>query len=85
MENKAQIQTSLFLSILVALMLFFVGMIVVNFIMTSVTNARTDNSCASPSTDGGKALCLLFDIVVPYFFIIIIATAGGIITAKFLT
>lgn len=82
MKKKAQ--STLLMSFLVAFMLFFIGMIVVNFIMPDVTTARTLNSCSSPTTDGSKALCLLFDFVIPYFFVIVISVAGGYITNKFL-
>lgn len=84
MNKKAQIQFSLFFSVLVAIMLFIGGMLVVNFIKTDITTARTANTCSAPATDGTKALCLLFDFVIPYFFVLIISVAGGIVTEKFL-
>jgi hypothetical protein len=60
------------------------GMIVVNFLKIGVTDARTENSCSAPTSDGSKALCLLFDFVIPYFFVLIISIAGGVITERFL-
>jgi len=83
MDKKAQTGSILF-SILIAFMIFFAGMIIINFIKTSVTDSRNAVVCSAPATDGTKALCLLFDGVVPYVFIIVISTAGGLITSRFL-
>lgn len=83
MDKKAQ-AGGLLLAVLVAFMIFFAGMLLVNFIKTSVTDARTDVNCSVPATDGTKALCLLFDGVIPYVFVIVLSVAGGLITSRFL-
>lgn len=83
MKNK-KAQSTLLMSFLVAFMLFFIGMIVVNFLMPDITTARTQNSCSSPNSDGGKALCLILDFTIPYFFVLVISVAGGYATNKFL-
>ena len=70
--------------IMVAMIIFMVGMIVVNFIKPEVTQARTDATCTAPATDGTKLLCLGIDVVVPYFIILVFSIAGGILTDKLL-
>ena len=81
--NKKSQTGGLFFAILIAFLIFFAGMIIVNFIKLSVTDARNAVVCSAPATDGTKALCLLFDGVVPYFFLIVISAAGGLIISRF--
>jgi hypothetical protein len=76
-------------AIIVALFLFIVGLMSVNFLTTEVTNARlavTGLDCANVAgiSDGNKLTCLAVDLVVPYFIILVFSAAGGYITAKFL-
>ena len=86
MNRKAQ--ATLGLAIIVAITLFIVGMLAVNFIKPEVTRARDssnlDCSNAAGISDGTKLTCLAVDIVVPYFMIIIISLAGGLITSRFI-
>ncbi len=80
--NKGQ---TLFLSVIVAAMIFVAGVIVVNFIKDDVSTSRIDMDCANPAiSDGAKLTCLGIDIVVPYFIVIFLSAAGGLITAKLL-
>ena len=75
------------IAFMVALFIFLIGMVNINFIKDEVTRARGVDqlNCYSDSiSDGGKVTCLLVDIVVPFFIIIIFAAAGGILTAKLL-
>ena len=81
MKNKKAQGTILF-SIIVASLLFFVGMLAISFIENSITSARIANTCTNPATDGTKVLCLIFDGVIPYFFVTILSVVGGVITAK---
>ncbi len=86
MNKKSQALPGLGFAVVVALMIFFIGMLAMNFIRDEVTAARnvSNLNCSDYSiSDGSKLTCLLIDIVVPYFIIIIIAAAGGIITARF--
>ena len=83
MKNKKAQGTILF-SVLIAIMLFFVGMLAISFIESAISGARTDNTCSAPATDGTKLLCLLFDGVIPYFFVAIISIAGGAIINRFI-
>jgi len=84
MNKKAQIN-SLYLSIIVAFILFFMGSLMANFIITEVTTARLDNVCTSPTSDGGRLLCLVIDFTVPYFIIAVFSAAGGYAFSRFLT
>lgn len=73
---------------MVAIMFFIIGLTVINYITPEVTRARgsavLDCSNVAGISDGNKLLCLAVDLVVPYFILIILSTAGGYITAKFL-
>lgn len=75
---------NIYASIMVAIIIFMVGMIVVNFISPEITTTYTDLNCAAPATDGTKVLCLVVDTVLPYFFILVLSLIGGIITEKLL-
>jgi hypothetical protein len=83
MKNKKG-QGMLLMSALIAFILFFAGMLVISFIETAITNARADNTCTAPATDGTKMLCLLFDGIVPYVFLLIFSAIGGIVISRFL-
>lgn len=87
MNTKAQ---TMGLAVIIAIMIFLVGMLFVNFIKDEVTRARnaTNLDCTNTAdfpdgiSDGTKLTCLVVDIVVPYFMIIIFSVAGGILTAR---
>ena len=89
MNKKAQSNgiPGLGIAFMVAVFIFMIGMISVNFIKDEVTRAIGSDqlNCADDTiSDGTKVTCLLVDIVVPYFIIIIISAAGGVITARLL-
>ena len=88
MNKKAQVQGGLGIAIIVAIMLFVVGLTSVNFLTTEVTNARASAGldCANVDviSDGNKLTCLAVDFVIPYFIILIFSVSGGYITARFL-
>lgn len=83
-SKKAQ---TLGLAIIIAITLFIVGMVVVNIMKDEVTRTRgaTQLNCANPAaiSDGTKITCLVVDFVIPYFFILVISIAGGVITSRF--
>jgi len=85
MNKKAQ-SLGIVLAVVVAIMIFIVGMVNLNFIKDEVTRARgsTELNCADPQSDGTKLTCLAVDLVVPYFIIVIFSLAGGVITARLL-
>jgi len=72
-------------AIIISIFIFIVGMLTINIIKPEVTVARSPAvlDCANSSiTDGNKLTCLAVDVVVPYFIILVLAIAGGIITAR---
>jgi len=90
MKNK-RAQT-LGISIIIAITIFIVGMTVLNILKPEITRVRDSanldcqNTADFPAgiSDGNKLTCLVADVVVPYFIIIIFSVAGGIITSRFL-
>lgn len=84
MNNKGQLG----ISIIVAIMIFIVGMITINILKPEITTARASTAldCGNISiSDGTKLTCLMVDFTIPYFFIVILAAAGGLIVSKFAT
>lgn len=81
MNKKGQ---TMGLAVLSAIIIFIIGLMIVNFIMPEVTNVRAGLSCASASSisDGTKMLCLIIDTVVPYWVLIVFSVITGIITAR---
>lgn len=93
MNTKGQ-SSGIGIAVIVAIMLFMVGMMAINFILPLIDNARSSSTnadsnlrginCDSPGSDGTKMSCLLVDLVVPYFIIIVISAVGGLVTARLL-
>jgi len=90
MQKKAQ---TLGIAIIVAITLFLVGMMAINYIKPVVTIARDSShlDCSNSAdafpdgiSDGTKITCLVVDLVVPYFILLVFSLAGGIIVARFL-
>ena len=80
-------QVSLGLAIIVALVIFLMGIPIVNILKPDVDIARgaTGLDCTNSSiTDGTRLSCLAVDLVIPYFILIIMSAAGGMIVARFL-
>jgi len=82
MNKKAQ---SLGLSIMGFLLVILVGFMAVNFLMPEVNEARVNLDCSNATgiEDGNKLLCLVADIVIPYWIWIVLAIAIGWVTARF--
>lgn len=80
-KNK---KANMYFAIMIALVVFMTGMIIVNFLKTEVTSTRTSINCTSPATDGTKVLCLITDSIVPYFIVLVLSIALGVITEKVL-
>ena len=75
------------IAIISAVMIFIVGMLVINILTPEITRARgaTELDCTNSSiSDGAKLTCLVTDATVPYYFVIIFSIIGGIITARLL-
>ena len=94
MNNKGQ---SIFMGLVIGIALFMFGMLFINFIeleLTNVQNATYDGgpglNCGTNEnpnmsiSDGGMATCLITEAILPYFILIIISAAGGLITARIL-
>lgn len=83
MNKKAQ--TTIGLAIITAIMIFLVGMIMVNFVRADVLTVRetTNLDCTNSSiSDGSKLTCLAVDATVPYFMVVILSIAGGVIVSR---
>lgn len=83
-NNKGQV-SSIYFAIIVGIMIFLVGMTLLNFITPEITRARVSLDCTNSSiTDGTKATCLVTDSIMPYIILLILSISGGYITDKFL-
>lgn len=82
--NRNKKGGSILLGIVSGLMIFMVGMLLVNFLKTDIDTARIDLDCTNSSiTDGTKLTCLGTDIAIPYAFIVILSIAGGAIFGRY--
>lgn len=83
MNNRGQ---TLGISIIIAITIFIVGLMSINFIRDEVTTVRAasglDCSNATGISDGTKLTCLAVDLVVPYFILLVFSVAGGLIIAR---
>ena len=71
------------LTIISAIMIFMMGMVVINLIKPEITNARSGLDCTNSSiSDGNKLTCLGVDSTLPYFIMTIISLAGGALMAR---
>ena len=73
-------------SIIIFMMLFFVGVMVINFITDDITTARSSQNlnCESNSiSDGVKVTCLGIDLLVPYIIVALISLGGTLVINKF--
>jgi len=77
--------SGMLLGIVFAVMIFIVGMLFVNYFFDDVTLAvgttqlDCDNSAIS---DGTKITCLGLDLIIPYFIVLVVSAAGGVIISK---
>ena len=72
------------IAVATAILIFMVGALVVDFIKDPLNQAYSDNGCSSPTSDGGKLLCLSLDITVIYWILLFVSLAGGVITDRLL-
>jgi len=84
MNKKGQ---TLGMAVLVMITIFIVGMLSVNYLKPEITRTRDSDNLDCSNTDnisdGTKLTCLVVDVVVPYFIVLIFSVSGGIITARF--
>ncbi len=78
MKNKKGMA---FLGIATALMIFMVGTLFIDHFKTDITSSRTNLDCGNSAgiSDGTKLLCLVVDMTIPYFVLILISIAGGMV------
>ena len=83
MMNK---KGSMFSAVMIAIILFMLGMLVINFFMPEVTQARLDASCSDSAniSDGTKLMCLFVDSTIIYWVVLVFSIIGGIIGDKLL-
>lgn len=80
------------IAVMIAITIFIVGMLAVNFLKPEIDRARgsTQLDCANTAdfpegiSDSTKLTCLVVDVAIPYFIILIFSVAGGLIVARFL-
>lgn len=79
---------TVFMTIIFSIMIFMVGMTLINFLKPELTTARSvdnlDCSNGSGITDGNKLMCLFTSITLPLFILTVISLVGGILLSKFL-
>lgn len=75
---------SMGLAILSMLGVIIIGFMFVNFLMPEITQFRTDMNCANADEihDGTKLLCLVADLQIPYWIILVLSVAIGAITSR---
>lgn len=84
MNNKGQLAL---VGLMIGIFIFFIAMAFINPIKEVIDDARdTDQlNCSSATiSDGKKITCLAIDLILPYFIIIVLAVAGGWISARFI-
>lgn len=71
---------TLYLGLLFAIVFFMIGMWMLPFMKDGATSARTNLDCTNSSiSDGAKVTCLFVGVGVPYFIVVILTVAGGIL------
>ena len=85
MNNKGQ---TVFMSIIFSIMIFMIGILIINFLKPEITTARSasnlDCSNGSGITDGNKLMCLFIGLTLPLYILAVLSVVGGILVAKFL-
>lgn len=72
------------LALLNSIFVFLIGLMILNFIMPEITQTRIDLNCsdASSISDGNKLMCLMTDVTVPYWILLVFSLGLGFITAR---
>lgn len=81
MNKKAQ---TFGIAVLSTIFIVLIGFATINFLFDPITDLRTTLDCTNAAgiSDGTKLLCLVTDIVIPYWVYLIFAIAIGAITAR---
>lgn len=85
MKNKNG--QTLGVSVIIAIFIFIVGIPIINIISPDITSAKIllDCSNAAGISDGTKMTCLVVDVVLPYFILLVVSISGGLVVSKFMT
>ena len=72
------------LSIISSFVILIIGLVVINLLTPSVDSTREDLSCSDVDniSDGTKILCLVVDLTVIYWILIIFSVILGGITSR---
>jgi len=72
------------ISVLSAIVIFILGIMCINFLLTEVSTARINLNCedASNISDGTKFLCLIVDTQIPYFIWLVFSISLGAILSR---
>ena len=85
---KSKRAQTLGLAIIIAITIFLVGMLSLNYLKPEITRARDasnlDCSNVAGISDGTKLTCLAVDVVLPYFILLVFSVAGGLIINRFM-
>lgn len=85
--NKKGQTPNIATGIIAAILVFMIGSMMIEFLKDEIVPVRASNNLDCTNTtisDGAKVTCLGVDIVVPYFFLIILSLVGGVLTSKML-
>ena len=71
--------------LMIGIMVFMLAMIFIDPIKDTITEVRAADqlNCSGDISDGSKMTCLVVDLILPYFIVIIIAIGGAYIGARF--
>ena len=72
------------IAIMTSILILIIGFTILNFVKDEVTRARTNLDCSNAEniSDGTKLVCLVVDVAVIYWIIIILSVVIGGITAR---
>jgi len=76
---------SIFLSVIFAGALLIFAMLMLNFLITQITEVRDAdhlNCSSSTISDGTKVLCLVTDTTIPAYFLTAVLLVGGLLIGK---
>lgn len=79
-SNRGQ---AIFLSLMLAITFFLIGLAVAPVIINSASNGQTTMSCSTDTNTSTQINCTLIDLVAPYTIAVIFGLAGGLIGARF--
>lgn len=73
---------TVFLSLMLAITFFIIGLMIAPAISNSVTNGRSNMDCSNTSIDTSQKInCTTYDLVLPYTIAVIFGLGGGLLGA----